>query len=468
MQGSNGQSRMSRSRAARYDLERLIRKLPIAVGMADTSGRIHYTNERFNETFGYGLDEICDSAAWQECANPDEACCRQVTEYLITGKNGKEYSANVLGAVVGNCRLILFDDTTERSRSEAALRESEGGFRVMAGSAPVMLWIAGADKGCTFVNNGWLEFTGRVMEDELGDGWAASLHPEDADRVLSAYSAAVDAREAFQLEYRLRRADGEYRWILDSGAARFIADGEFGGYVGSAMDVTDLRRNLEQPSVAQRPESSRGLAGGIGSDFNRFLGCILADAAATMSEVDIESPARDGLERIEAVAIHAAEIVHRISCRTPAAGFRSPSPGSTLIVEDEEILRMSVARMLRKQGLSIIEAADGSRAVDLIRDPRNDIALVLLDLTLPGKPSLEVFAELRRNRPAAKVILTSAYGPESMAGPMKAFGPVNFIRKPYQLRELVTVVRDALSRCATSVRSPLAEIPKRTGPSLPR
>jgi DNA-binding response OmpR family regulator len=102
--------------------------------------------------------------------------------------------------------------------------------------------------------------------------------------------------------------------------------------------------------------------------------------------------------------------------------------------------------MLRKQGFSVLEAGDGNLAVELIRDRGNDIALVLLDITLPGKSSPDVFAELRRARPGAKVILTSAYGRESVTGSLKAFEPESFIRKPYQFSELVTVVRDALPR----------------------
>jgi DNA-binding response OmpR family regulator len=117
---------------------------------------------------------------------------------------------------------------------------------------------------------------------------------------------------------------------------------------------------------------------------------------------------------------------------------------AVLIVEDEVTLRLSVARMLRKQGFSVLEAPDGDRAVELIRDRSNEVALVLLDITLPGTSGPEVLAELRRIRPAAKVILTSAYGRETIAGSLKAFEPQGFLRKPYQLRHLVAVVREAL------------------------
>jgi CheY-like chemotaxis protein/two-component sensor histidine kinase len=142
--------------------------------------------------------------------------------------------------------------------------------------------------------------------------------------------------------------------------------------------------------------------------------------------------------------------------RVPANGEPAPEllaarRGTIMIVEDEETLRISVATMLRKQGFYVLEAGDGDRAVELIRSQDEDIAVVLLDLTLPGRSSPEVFAELQRARPEAKVILTSAYGRESVAGPLKALERQSFIRKPYHFSELVTVVRQALPREAMPV-----------------
>jgi CheY-like chemotaxis protein len=118
--------------------------------------------------------------------------------------------------------------------------------------------------------------------------------------------------------------------------------------------------------------------------------------------------------------------------------------GSVLVVEDEETLRASVSMMFRKSGFPVLEAADGDLAIALIRDRSAEIGVVLLDLTLPGKSSQEVFEELRRARPGVKVILTSAYGRESVQGPLRAVERDNFIRKPYRLSELLSVVCQAL------------------------
>ena len=115
---------------------------------------------------------------------------------------------------------------------EAALRKSEEHFRTLANSAPVMLWLSGTDKLCTFVNEPWLKFSGRTLTEELGDGWAAGVHPDDLDRRVTTYASSFDARRSFEMEYRLRRADCEYRWILDKGTPLY-RDGEFAGYIGS-------------------------------------------------------------------------------------------------------------------------------------------------------------------------------------------------------------------------------------------
>jgi len=136
--------------------------------------------------------------------------------------------------------VLVFRDTTESRRARAALEESEARFRVMADETPVPLWMCDADRRCTYVNRAWLSFTGRALDEELGDGWTASVHPEDFVERQAAFGAAFDAREAFTLEYRLRRNDGKYRWILDHGAPRF-AEGRFAGYIGACLDITERK-----------------------------------------------------------------------------------------------------------------------------------------------------------------------------------------------------------------------------------
>src|SRR6266700_3445601 len=124
--------------------------------------------------------------------------------------------------------------------SEAGLRESEQRFRIVADAAPVLIWMSGVDKLCTFFNKPWLEFTGRSLEKELGNGWAEGVHADDVQRCFKIYTEAFGARKAFVVQYRLRRHDGEYRWITDHGVPRYDVQKNFAGYIGSCMDVTDL------------------------------------------------------------------------------------------------------------------------------------------------------------------------------------------------------------------------------------
>jgi PAS domain S-box-containing protein len=162
----------------------------------------------------------------------------------------EEYSYYILGTVgilTLQSALIggLVIQRRRRRRAEESLRESEQHFRMMADTAPVLVWRSGPDKLCDFFNQPWLRFRGRTFEEERGNGWVEGVHPEDRDDCFRRYSDAFERREPFRIEYRLRRADGEYRWLFDTGVPLRSPDGSFSGYIGSCIDITD-RKTMEE------------------------------------------------------------------------------------------------------------------------------------------------------------------------------------------------------------------------------
>ncbi len=134
----------------------------------------------------------------------------------------------------------------QHRRNEAELRESEQHFRTLANSGSALIWTSGPDKRCDYFNEPWLKFTGRGLDQELGDGWLQCVHPDDADRVMDIYAGSFDQRRPFVLEYRLRRGDGAWRWIADHGSPRYDSQGRFIGYIGYCYDITEQREAAEE------------------------------------------------------------------------------------------------------------------------------------------------------------------------------------------------------------------------------
>src|SRR6267142_3368730 len=165
----------------------------------------------------------------------------------FSGETAEQSALSIEIFLIGLAIPLLFLAALieERVTGENELQESESRFQFVADAAPVLIWMAGVDKLCTCFNKPWLHFTGRSMEQELGNGWAEGVHQDDLERCLQVYTSAFDARQPFVMQYRLRRDDGEYRWISDQGVARHDAQGGFAGYIGSCVDVTELMKKEE-------------------------------------------------------------------------------------------------------------------------------------------------------------------------------------------------------------------------------
>jgi PAS domain S-box-containing protein len=230
---------------------------------------------------------------------------------FLYGKNGE-----------ANRMIGLATDITELKEIQNQLGESEERFRLVANTAPVMIWMSKADKLCNYFNQPWLAFTGRPIDAELGTGWAEGVHPEDLDRRLRIYTEAFDRRESFKMEYRLRRHDAEYRWVFDLGVPRFNSDGSFAGYIGSCIDVTE--RKLAEAALAgmgrklmeaQEQERTR-IARELHDDINQRI-AILSAMLQRIPE-NLSDPSGDARTRIAEACEWLAEIgsdIHGISHR---------------------------------------------------------------------------------------------------------------------------------------------------------
>jgi len=207
-------------------------------------------------------------------------------------------------ALIKRLQLVaqIFANALARKRADQALRESEARFRTVANTAPVLIWMSGTDKLCNFFNKSWLDFTGRPLEAELGNGWAEGVHPDDLATCLKTYVESFDARRPFTMEYRLRRHDSEYRWMSDHGVPRYDAAQIFLGYIGSCLDITN-RKSVEAELLRQRAElahvarvSTMGeLAASVAHELNQPLGAILANAEAAELFLEQKPPALDDL-----------------------------------------------------------------------------------------------------------------------------------------------------------------------------
>lgn len=226
------------------------------IALLNSQSEFIYLNEAHVKLFGYSSNKELLGKTWHELYDPEEiyrferdvfppllAAGQWRGEAIARKKDGTTFFEEVSltltedGGMICVCR-----DISDRKQAELALRESEERFRTMADSTAVLLWVSDTNAQCTFFNKTWLEFTGRSLKDQLGDNWFSNVHPDDQQYSVSTYIKTFEAHKSFEMEYRLRRFDGEYRWIVDSGKPRFTADGSFAGYINACLDITERKQ----------------------------------------------------------------------------------------------------------------------------------------------------------------------------------------------------------------------------------
>jgi two-component system cell cycle sensor histidine kinase/response regulator CckA len=295
----------------------------------------------------------------------------------------------------------LADFATERLRQRpgdlpADLEPAAGSARLSFDALPVMLWTVAPDGRCDYVNARWLEFTGRPLGAELGTEWTERIHPDDREERRERFQAAVTQRAPLQLEYRMRRYDDQYRWLLDLAVPRFGPDGEFLGLIGCSTDVTD-RRQLEQRLVqAERAQAITQLAGGIAHDFNNLLTGIIGHVTLLEEEPALPSLAREDLGQIRHSAERAASLTRQL------LAFSRRQVLAPRVLDLNNLVADSLSRVRRVVGEGVQVVWAPAASLDpIVADP-TQIEQVLIQLSgtardaMPNGGALELTTRQER------------------------------------------------------------------------
>jgi PAS domain S-box-containing protein len=276
------------------------------VWVCEPDGRNVYASDSFLKLIGI-TQEQCSGFGWGDALHPDDAertiaawkRCVETggpwdIEHRFRDTEGNWHPILARGVAVRGddgeiiCWAGINLDISRRKRAEDELRASEELFRLVADAAPVLIWMSGIDKRYTWLNKRWVDFTGRSTDEELGFGWADSVHPEDRARCLEIYHSSFERRERFSCEYRLKRRDGEYRWMLDHGEPLHDANGGFKGYIGSCIDNHDYKR-AEQSLLEADRRKDEFLAMLAHELRNPLAAIVNANTVATRTESDERS-----------------------------------------------------------------------------------------------------------------------------------------------------------------------------------
>ena len=410
----------TQEQTSRWD--ELFEQAPEAIAVLSTDNRIVRVNKEFTRMFGYEPDELLQCAI-QDLLVPDAflesareykrqfAEARRVeVETVRRRKDGSQVHVSLLAVPVTKAsgehfaNYAIYRDITERKFAEERLRESEARFQAMADTAPVLIWMTGTDGLCNYFNKPWLEFTGRTMEQEIGLGWTQGVHPDDLQGCFDGFLPAFHARTSFSMEYRLKRADGEYRWVIESGIPRYTPGGEFAGYIGSNIDITDRKRAEEererlsqlQTELAHvnRVTTMGELTASLAHEIKQPIAAAVTDARTCLrwlarDQPDIEE-AREALSRIIKDVTRASEITGRIH------SLFKKGESQREVVDVNEIIREIIALLHGEAGRYSI-SIHTELAPDLphVRGDRVQLQQVFLNLMLNAIDAMKEISAAR-------------------------------------------------------------------------
>jgi PAS domain S-box-containing protein len=392
-------------------LDQLFEQSPEAVAVLSTDDRIVRVNKEFTRMFGYDPDEVLQRPI-NELIVPEAEIesSRTYTRIVLQGgrvevetvrrrKDGTEIDVSLLAISVRTTsgepvvNYAIYRDITERKRAEERLRESEARFQAMADTAPVLIWMTGTDPVCNYFNKPWLEFTGRTMEQEVGTGWIEGVHPDDVQGCFDVFLPAFHARNPFRMEYRLRRADGEHRWVMESGIPRYSPGGELAGYIGSNIDITDLKRaEAERERLHQfetdlahmnRVSMMGELAASLAHEVKQPIAAAQMDARTCVRWLRSDTP--DVAEACQAAlrmihdATRAAEVIDRVRSL-----YRRDTSERELL-DVNEIIREMIILLHDKADPNFISIrTELDLGLPLIKADRVQLQQVLMNLILNG------------------------------------------------------------------------------------
>ncbi len=317
-----------------------VEKMPYAVYIKDLSNQslILYWNKAAEDIFGIPKEAVLGKKASDlfpiESAEFDmdmdkrsferSEIVENIEYTFLTHARGELILTSrrfTLGDDKGQPRYVLTitEDVTLRKKIEEEIRKGEESFRYMVLAAPVMMWMSDAEGHFVYVNRFWAEYTGRSRETEMGDGWMGAVYPEDREKISQRYKEACQTKKNFKIEYRMKQKDGDYRWVLNTGASRMSEEGSFAGFTGYCVDIHERKILEAQLMQSQKMETVGTLAGGIAHDLNNQLTPLSGYIDLILKDTDPADPKRELLEEATQAAKRCAEVVQRLM------GFSRPS-----------------------------------------------------------------------------------------------------------------------------------------------